>query len=131
MRAQIRGLGQASDNSQDAISLVQTAEGALDSSTEILQRMREIAVQSASDTNEDEIDRTALQDEFEQLQSELDDISSTTSFNKKTLLDGSLSSTTASTTNVCMETPDWGVTLGNAFPVTYNFSVSTSWSLPP
>ena len=64
MRAQIRGLEQASANAQDGISLIQTAEGALSSSTEILQRMREIAVQSASDTNENEIDREALQDEF-------------------------------------------------------------------
>jgi flagellin len=64
MRAQIRGLNKASANAQDAISLVQTAEGALDSSTQILQRMRELAVQSSSDTNNNEIDRTALQDEF-------------------------------------------------------------------
>jgi flagellin len=73
MRAQIRGLDKASANAQDAISLVQTAEGALGSSTEILQRMRELAVQSSSDTNEN-IDRNALQDEFAQLQQELNDI---------------------------------------------------------
>ena len=70
MRAQIRGLSQASTNAQDAISLTQTAEGSLGASTEILQRMRELAVQSANDTNENEIDREALQDEFSQLQEE-------------------------------------------------------------
>jgi flagellin len=90
MRAQIRGLNQASTNSQDAISLTQTAEGALSSSTEILQRMREISVQSSNDTNNTKVDREALQDEFSQLQNELNDIASTTSFNKKNLLDGSL-----------------------------------------
>src|SRR6476660_5120035 len=73
MRAQIRGLDTAAKNSQDAISLVQTAEGALTETQAILQRMRELAVQSASDTNEN-IDRDALQAEFEQLQSEIDDI---------------------------------------------------------
>jgi flagellin len=77
MRAQIRGLEKASTNAQDAISLVQTAEGSLNETTEILQRMRELAAQSASDTNEDEIDREALQDEFSQLQEELNDIART------------------------------------------------------
>ncbi len=94
MRGQIRGLNQASRNSQDAISLVQTAEGALNESQAILQRMRELAVQSANDTNESE-DRDAIQNEIDQLTSELNRISETTEFNKKTLLDGSLSSTAA------------------------------------
>lgn len=125
MRAQIRGLEQASSNSQDAISLVQTAEGALGSATEILQRMREIAVQSSSDTNNDEIDRTALQDEFSQLQSELDDISSTTTFNKKNLLDGSLSSTKSSLSNVDLANSSMAVSVGSAAAGTYSFSVST------
>lgn len=87
MRAQIRGTDMAAKNSQDAISLVQTAEGALTETQAILQKMRELAVQSSSDTNED-IDRDALQAEFEQLQSEIDDIASTTKFNNRTLLDG-------------------------------------------
>ncbi len=91
MRAQIRGLDKAASNSQDAISLVQTAEGALSSAGEILQRMRELSVQSAPDTNEDSIDREALQSEFSQLQSELDEISEDTTFNNQNLLDGSLS----------------------------------------
>lgn len=124
MRAQIRGLEQASSNSQDAISLVQTAEGALGSATEILQRMREIAVQSSSDTNNDEIDRTALQDEFSQLQSELDDISSTTTFNKKNLLDGSLASSKKSVSNVDLGNSSLAVSIGNASAGDYNYSVS-------
>ena len=95
MRAQIRGLDKAASNGQDAISLVQTAEGALGSADEILQRMREISTQASSDTNEDAIDRDALQAEFSQLQAELDDISEDTTFNNQKLLDGSLSTKTA------------------------------------
>ena len=89
MRAQIRGLNMAAKNSQDAISLVQTAEGALEETESILQRMRELAVQSASDTNQ-QIDRDALDAEFQQLIKELDDIASKADFNGTTLLDGSL-----------------------------------------
>ena len=88
MRAQIRGLNMASKNSEDAISLVQTAEGALTETHAILQRMNELAVQSASDTNEDDVDRDALQAEFAALIEEIDDIASKTTFNKKNLLDG-------------------------------------------
>jgi flagellin len=88
MRGQIRGLDQASRNSQDTISLIQTAEGALNESHAILQRMRELSVQSANDTNTDS-DRTALQNEVKQLVSELDRIGNTTEFNTKKLLEGS------------------------------------------
>jgi flagellin len=88
MRGQIRGLGQASRNSQDSISLIQTGEGALTESHSILQRMRELAVQSANDTNTD-ADRKELQAEVKQLVSELDRIGNTTEFNTKKLLDGS------------------------------------------
>ncbi|MGI5936490.1 MAG: flagellin [Oscillospiraceae bacterium] len=124
MRAQIRGLEKAATNSQDAISLIQTAEGALGSTTEILQRMREIAVQSASDTNENEIDRAALQDEFYQLQKEIDEIAKTTTFNKKNLLDGSLSTNIAKLSNVKLANPGMSVELGKAPTGSYNFSVS-------
>ena len=89
MRAQIRGLNMASKNSSDAISLVQTAEGALTETHSILQRMNELAVQSASDTNEDDVDREALQSEFSALRSEIDDIANKTTFNNKKLLNGS------------------------------------------
>jgi len=88
MRAQIRGLDQASRNAQDGISLIQTAEGALDETHAILQRMRELAVQSATDTNT-EADRSNIQDEIDQLASEITRISETTQFNTMNLLDGS------------------------------------------
>jgi len=91
MRAQIRGLTMASKNSQDAISLVQTAEGALTETHSILQRMRELAVQSASDTNQDEVDRGALDAEFQALMLEIDDVATKTAFNGKALLDGTFS----------------------------------------
>ncbi|SOC34969.1 flagellin N-terminal helical domain-containing protein [Ureibacillus acetophenoni] len=90
MRGQIRGLDMASKNAQDGISLIQTAEGALNETHSILQRMRELAVQSSNDTNNDK-DRTELQKEINQLADEIDRISSTTEFNTKKLIDGSLS----------------------------------------
>lgn len=91
MRAQVRGLSMASKNSSDAISMVQTAEGALQEVHSMLQRMNELAVQAASDTNVT-IDRDALQLEFQNLQQEIDQISQTTKFNDTVLLDGSLGS---------------------------------------
>ena len=89
MRSQIRGLNKASDNAQDGISLIQTAEGALNESHSILQRMRELSVQASNGTETDD-DREAVQKEIEQLQDELTRISSTTEFNTMKLLDGSL-----------------------------------------
>ena len=87
MRSQIRGLNKASDNAQDGISLIQTAEGALNEAHSILQRMNELATQSANDTNTTS-DRTAIQKEINALTSELDRIASTTQFNTQNLLDG-------------------------------------------
>jgi flagellin len=92
MRGQIRGLDQASANSQDAISMVQTAEGALNETHSILQRMRELAVQSATDTNTAD-DRTKIQAETDQLAKEITRISNTTEFNTQNLLAGGLSDT--------------------------------------
>lgn len=89
MRAQIRGLEMASKNAQDGISLIQTAEGALDEVHSILQRMRELAVQSANDTNMTTVDRQAMQTEINQLLEEISGISTRTQFNTQTLLDGS------------------------------------------
>lgn len=89
MRGQIRGLNQASNNAQDAISMAQTAEGALSETTSILQRMRELAVQSSSDTNTDS-DRQNIQDEMDALVAEIDRIADNTEFNTKKLLDGSM-----------------------------------------
>ena len=88
MRSQIRGLDKASSNAQDGISLIQTAEGALNEAHSILQRMNELAVQGANDTNEN-IDRDAINEELDALTTELDRISTTTQFNKQNLLDGS------------------------------------------
>lgn len=94
MRSQIRGLNKASDNAQDGISLIQTAEGALNESHSILQRMRELSVQAANGTETDD-DREAVQNEIAQLQEELTRISETTEFNTMKLLDGSRSGSTA------------------------------------
>ncbi|KOY65706.1 flagellin [Clostridium sporogenes] len=85
MRAQIRGLNQASRNSQDGISLIQTAEGALNETHSILQRMREISVQAANDTNVS-VDRSALNDEMGQLIEEIDRIAQNTQFNEQDIL---------------------------------------------
>jgi len=90
MRGQIRGLEMATKNAQDGISLIQTAEGALNETHAILQRIRELAVQAANDTNTDN-DRAELQKEVDQLLQEIDRIADTTQFNTKNLLDGSLS----------------------------------------
>ncbi|MDD6208122.1 MAG: flagellin [Clostridiales bacterium] len=88
MRGQIRGLNQASANSEDGISMIQTAEGALNETQSILQRMRELAVQASNDTNTDD-DRTQIQNEIDQLTQEVDRIATTTEFNTRKLLDGS------------------------------------------
>lgn len=87
MRSQVRGLNKASSNAQDGVSLIQTAEGALNEAHSILQRMNELAVQGANDTNES-IDRNAINQELDALTAELDRIASTTQFNKQNLLDG-------------------------------------------
>ncbi|WJQ00100.1 flagellin [Geobacillus stearothermophilus] len=89
MRSQIRGLEQAQRNAQDGISMLQTAEGALNEIHSIAQRMRELAVQGANDTNND-ADREAILDELEQLETEINRISKTTAFNEKKLLNGDL-----------------------------------------
>ena len=86
MRSQIRGLNKASTNAEDGVSLIQTAEGALNETHSILQRMNELATQAANDTNTS-TDRNALQQEMDQLTSEIDRIRSTTQFNSMNLLD--------------------------------------------
>ena len=93
MQSQITGLTQAVRNSNDGISMAQTAEGAMDEMTNILQRMRELSVQAANDTNSAE-NRAAIQEEVTQLSDELGRIAETTEFNGKKLLDGSSGSTT-------------------------------------
>ena len=87
MRSQIRGLNKASDNAQDGISAIQSAEGALNETHSILQRMNELATQAANDTNTSS-DRTAIKKEIDALSSEIDRIATTTQFNTQNLLDG-------------------------------------------
>lgn len=94
MRSQINGLNQASQNAQNGISLIQTAEGALNETHSILQRMRELAVQSSTGTNTSG-DRLKIQDEIKQLQAEITRIGNTTQFNGMTLLNGAYSGGTA------------------------------------
>jgi flagellin len=102
MRGQIRGLDMASKNAQDGTSLIQTAEGALNETHSILQRMRELAVQASNDTNGTD-DRDAIQKEIDQLTSEIDRIGDTTQFNNKNLLDGSQSQ------SISLNAPNTGV----------------------
>ena len=113
MTSQIRGLNQASRNANDGISLAQTAEGALQESTNILQRMRELAVQSANDTNSAS-DRDSLQAEVGQLISELDRIAGTTTFNGRRLLDGSFSGATFQVGANAGETISFGIASAKA-----------------
>lgn len=87
MRSQIRGLNRASNNAQDGVSLIQVAEGALNESHAILQRMNQLATQAANDTNTT-ADRTAIQKEIDALTTELDRIATTTQYNTMNLLDG-------------------------------------------
>ncbi len=131
LRAQSNGLNQATSNAQDGISLIQTAEGALNESHSILQRMRQLAVQSANDTNSGD-DRKQIQKEVDQLAKELNRIGNTTQFNKQDLLKGSFSATlqvganSGQTMNVAINASD-STTLGvNALDVTDATKVATS-----
>ena len=109
MRGQIRGLNQASRNSQDAISLIQTAEGALNETHDILQRMRELAVQAASDTNV-VVDRGEIQKEINQLTSEINRIGNTTEFNTMKLVNGDRAITTTQTPITIIDTKTYAIT---------------------
>jgi flagellin len=100
MRSQIRGLNKASSNAQDGVSLVQTAEGALNETHSILQRMNELATQAANDTNTS-VDRDAIKAEIDQLTSEINRIQSTTQFNTMNLLDGSFSNKNLQVGAIC------------------------------
>ena len=90
MQAQIDGLDRASENASDGISVIQIADGALNETTSILQRMRELSVQAASDATMTPSDKAAIQKEIESLKDEVDRISTDTEYNGKRLLDGSL-----------------------------------------
>jgi len=90
MRAQIRGLGQAQSNAQDGISMLQTAEGALQQTTDILQRMRELVIKAQNTGVLTDDDRTSINTELSTLRDEVDRIATSTTFNGKKLLDGSI-----------------------------------------
>ncbi|WJH37331.1 flagellin [Paenibacillus sp. CC-CFT747] len=113
MRGQIRGLDMAGKNAQDSISLIQTAEGALNETHSILQRMRELSVQSSNDTNTDS-DRKELQAEVKQLVTELDRIGNTTEFNTKKLLDGSAKGVTEKVEGTASVNNNSGVTIAQS-----------------
>lgn len=118
MKSQIRGLDQANRNSKDGISVLETTEGALSEVNSILQRMRELAVQSGNDTYTQE-DLQAMQDEIEELKEEIDRISKDTEFNKLRVLDGSMSSRIyANTREVTLMEASSNLRVGD-----YNFTV--------
>lgn len=129
MKGQIRGLNQASRNAQDGISMTQTAEGALNETTSILQRMRELAVQGSSDTNTS-TDRQNIQQEMDQLTSQINGIGNTTEFNSQKLLNGEKNSAAGTdatvTTNIGNSTYkiDVAATGTGANAVTINFKTS-------
>ncbi|WP_350598674.1 flagellin [Pseudomonas sp. 65/3-MNA-CIBAN-0223] len=108
LTSQINGLNVAVKNANDGISIAQTAEGAMQESTSILQRMRELALQSANGSNSDD-DRTSLNQEFTALTGELNRIASTTTFGGRNLLDGSFSSTTFQVGSSANETISFGM----------------------
>jgi len=131
MRGQIRGLDQATRNSQDGISMIQTAEGALNETHSILQRMRELAVQGANDTNVTQ-DRDAIQEELTALKSEIDRIGTTTEFNKQTLLNGGLGGTVdqdAATTTVLAVTGVASASTNGATAGTYTITSANAGEL--
>ena len=118
MRGQIRGLTQASRNASDGISMIQTAEGALNETQNILQRMRELSVQSSNDTNTSE-DRASIQKEIEQLTEEIDRIGNNTEFNTQSLLKG----------DGYIKLESSGVTIGDTIPGTDTTTTEASVSL--
>ena len=119
MRGQIRGLNQAVRNAQDGISLIQTAEGALNETHSILQRMRELAVQSANDTNIT-ADRTAMQAEVTQLINEIDRVATTTQFNTQGLLDGTFTGRVFHVGANATQNITFGIATMNATALTVN-----------
>lgn len=139
MRGQIRGLNMAVRNAQDSISLIQTAEGALTETHAILQRMRELSVQASNGTIQPD-DARAIQDEMNQLISELDRIGKTTQFNTKSLLDGSQTQSVALTSNnsniisfkgfnAVAEGTDYNVAVANVKKVAANLNTAGNLGL--
>ncbi|MGN0339301.1 MAG: flagellin [Lachnospira sp.] len=119
MRSQIRGLNKASSNAQDGISLIQVAEGALNETHSILQRMNELATQAANDTNTSS-DRSAIQQEMDQLTSEINRIQSTTQFNSMNLLDGTFAGKNLQVGSLCGQSI--GISISNMNAASLNVS---------
>jgi flagellin len=126
MRSQIRGLDTAARNANDGISLIQTAEGALNETHSILQRMKELAVQAANDTNTAE-DRAEIQKEIDQLTTEITRIAANTEFNTKKLLDGSMAATASTDIDGVSASLVAGSTLESGI---YNVSIEYTDSVP-
>jgi len=131
MKSQIRGLETASDNAQDGVSMVQTADGALSETTSILQRMRELANQAANDTNTSQ-DRSAIQTETNALIEQLNNIGDTTEFNTKKLLDGGAGVKVTAANNIAQnisgtaDTQSGTITLNGSTDVTLAAQASKS-----
>lgn len=125
MRGQIRGLDTASDNASDGISLIKTAEGALNETHSILQRMRELAVQGANDTN-DTTDRDAITKELTALSDEITRIGKATEFNGKNLLDGTLGSTTTLSADLTVTNGVNGVATSGTKAGVYTLTVANN-----
>ena len=117
MRSQIRGLNKASSNAQDGISMIQTAEGALNEVHSILQRMNELATQAANDTNTED-DRKAIQAEIDQLATEIDRVAETTQFNTQNLLDGTKDGVTNGNKGVKLQVGASGTASGSSQVIT-------------
>ena len=128
--SQIRGLDQAVRNANDGISLIQTAEGALDESTNILQRMRELSVQSSNGIYSDS-DRATLDAEVQQLVAELDRISETTSFNGQKILDGSQGSIELQVGSEANETISFEIAAVNSSSLGLGSTFSIGFTNPP
>lgn len=125
MRGQIRGLDQSSRNANDGISLIQTAEGALNETHSILQRMRELAVQSSNDTNTAS-DRAEMQKEIDQLTTEITRISTDTEFNTKKLLNGDMGKTYSISGTTGLNVPSYSVTGSNVISGTYTMTLQAA-----
>lgn len=121
MRGQIRGLDMASKNAQDGISLIQTAEGALNETHSILQRMRELAVQSSNDTNTD-ADRGEIQKEVDELAKEITRIANNTEFNTKKLINGSVDGSVDADDNALSE-------FGSAASLTFHIGANAGQNI--
>jgi flagellin len=125
LKSQVSGLQQATRNAQDGISVVQTAEGALSSVQSMLQRIRDLVIQSANTGASDSTARQAAQNEIVQLRSEMDRIANTTSFGNQRLLNGSFGAQLARVNTTASGLPATGLTIGNTATATFTLVVDS------